>query len=523
MLNKDLDNNIDIQKYLYIRGFLITDDKNIDTLKYPFYRNWYNVNIGNYDFYINNDQKLYLYKSNNKIYFIIGHAYDPFTNEYKESNILKYISKADKNGLYYNTINELTGVFVAGYIKNENEIYFYGDAACMMSTFYGTHDNKLYISSHTQLIGDLCNLEFDEFVKELLQYKYYDLFGRCLPGDLSPYNEFKRIIPNFEYSYKNGRFSWKRFYMTDKVNIASSNKDYENIINECYKIMCDSLKLIPKKWKHPAISLTGGCDSKTTLSCVENFNEYDYFSYISVKKERPDAEAAHKIAKMLGINHNIYEIPSDLKNYPKFDLVEKILRANCGNIGKVNVNDIKKRMYFADNEDFDVEVKSWVSEVARAYYHKRFAKKKMPQNVTPRILTSIYKVFINNRTLAKKVDKIFEEYLSKYYTNQDFENIEWYDLIFWEYRVAAWNGLVITGEHQYSFDITIPYNNRILLRYLLSTPLQYRIADKPHKDIQKKGNRKIANTNISVQNVKHTPKRAMAEKVYFNISSKVVI
>jgi len=132
-------------------------------------------------------------------------------------------------------------------------------------------------------------------------------------------------------------------------------------------------------------------------------------------------------------------------------------------------------------------------------------------------------VFINNRTLAKKVDKIFEEYLSKYYTNQDFENIEWYDLIFWEYRVAAWNGLVITGEHQYSFDITIPYNNRILLRYLLSTPLQYRIADKPHKDIQKKGNRKIANTNISVQNVKHTPKRAMAEKVYFNISSKVVI
>jgi len=123
--------------------------------------------------------------------------------------------------------------------------------------------------------------------------------------------------------------------------------------------------------------LTGGCDSKTTLSCVENFNEYDYFSYISVKKERPDAEAAHKIAKMLGINHNIYEIPSDLKNYPKFDLVEKILRANCGNIGKVNVNDIKKRMYFADNEDFDVEVKSWVSEVARAYYHKRFAKIKM--------------------------------------------------------------------------------------------------------------------------------------------------
>ena len=147
----------------------------------------------------------------------------------------------------------------------------------------------------------------------------------------------------------------------------------------------------------------------------------------------------------------------------------------------------------------------------------------MPKKVTPRILTTLYKVIINNKNLSTQTDKIFEEYLNKYYTDRDFNNIDWYDLMFWEYRVAAWNGLVITGEHLYSFDITIPYNNRILLRYLLSTPLNYRIIDKPHKDIQMKGNEKIANIGISVQNVEHTKIRMIMEKIYFDICSKFII
>lgn len=523
MFKGDMTNKKEMQQYLYIRGFLITDDKNIDIEKYPFYGNWNANRIGCYSFYINNFQRLYTYECSNKVYFIIGHAYNPFTGEYKEDKILSYIAQSDINDTYYKAVSELTGTFMAGYVQDDKDIYFYGDAACMMSTFYGVYKENVYISSHTQLIGDICGIEVDPFIRELLEYKYYNLFGRCLPGDLSPYKPFKRVVPNFEYTYSDKLFSWKRFYLKEKINIVSSDEDYCHIINDSYNIMKNSLNLISKKWKSPAISLTGGCDSKTTLSCVENLNDYSYFSYVSVEKEKPDAEAAHKIAALLGVEHKIYEIPAEMENYPEFDIAEDILKANCGNIGKVNTNDIKKRIYFSKINDFDVEVKSWVSEVARAYYHKRFAKKKMPKNVTPRILTSAYKFLINNHKLSKSVDEVFEEYLSKYYTKSDFDNIEWYDLMFWEYRVAAWNGLVITGEHSYSFDITIPYNNRILLKKLLSTPLKYRIIDKPHKDIQKIGNRMIADTEIAVQNVEHTKKRAFMEKLYFDVSSKIIV
>ena len=80
---------------------------------------------------------------------------------------------------------------------------------------------------------------------------------------------------------------------------------------------------------------------------------------------------------------------------------------------------------------------------------------------------------------------------------------------------------MITGEHRISFDITIPYNNRILLTQFLSIPVEKRIKDIPHKDIMKKANPQIAEMNISVTNVKHTKNRARLERLYLEIHSRL--
>jgi hypothetical protein len=87
--------------------------------------------------------------------------------------------------------------------------------------------------------------------------------------------------------------------------------------------------------------------------------------------------------------------------------------------------------------------------------------------------------------------------------------------------MSSWNGPVITAEHHISYEITIPYNNRYLLDLMLSTPIEYRINDKIHKDIMKLKNDKIANCNISVVNAKHTKKRAFLERLYLTIFSKI--
>ena len=87
--------------------------------------------------------------------------------------------------------------------------------------------------------------------------------------------------------------------------------------------------------------------------------------------------------------------------------------------------------------------------------------------------------------------------------------------------MPSWNGLVITGEHRYSFDITIPYNNRRLLNILLSAPIDARINDSLYKTIRQLMNPAIDNTGISVTNLLHTEKREKAENLYYMIHSKL--
>ena len=126
------------------------------------------------------------------------------------------------------------------------------------------------------------------------------------------------------------------------------------------------------------------------------------------------------------------------------------------------------------------------------------------------------------RKLLKKTDKVFAYYLSNYYRQPKENALPWQEQFFWEFRVAAWNGLVITHEHRYSYDITIPYNNRIILEYLLSASLEDRIKDSIYKAIRTKMNPAVDAANISVQNVKHTSKRALAEDLYYIINTHII-
>ena len=87
--------------------------------------------------------------------------------------------------------------------------------------------------------------------------------------------------------------------------------------------------------------------------------------------------------------------------------------------------------------------------------------------------------------------------------------------------MPSWNGLVITGEHRYSYDITIPYNNRKLLELLLSVPIEDRISDTVYCEIRDYMNPVIDRTGVAVTNLKHTERRAKFEDVYWCVHSKL--
>lgn len=507
-------------RFLYRYGFLITTCEDALEGKCFVLESWNCTVVGAYRFWIHPDQKLYLYDHNGRTFFLIGHGYNPISMIADENAELSALAAALEKGTdaYCRELSDLTGIFVTGYIDCDG-LSLYGDAAGMFMAYYGCANAELWISSHAELLGRLNGLEQSAYVQELVTYRFYPLFGFSLPGDLSPYDAFKRLVPNHCVSFENGGCKVRRFYPTEEWNVLTDAYSMDERIEEIVRILKNSMALIPKKWLKPAISLTGGCDSKTTLACADGqYEHYRYFSYISSEAEAVDAHGAHTICESLGVPHKIYEVPETVKDQ---ELVQEILRINQGDIGTTRMREAQKRALLAELDEFDVEVKSWVSEIARAYYQKRFAKQNFPKEPTARYLTTLYKVFANHRALVGKTDAIFADYLQKYFRREDRKNWPWVDLFFWEFRVSSWNGLVITGEHRYSSEITIPYNNRRLLTLMLAVPEQMRVEDELYRRIRAAANPAVDEAGVQITNLKHTQNRAKLERLYLEVNTRL--
>ena len=511
-----LDKHKNLRDKLYCRGYVLTD-YNIDDHVYPFYGLWHKEQIGSYTLLVSDKQHYFVYTGKNGTWVLVGHAYNPFTMDKDEITILKKMDES--NGDFTEILNELTGVFSLHIIK-DSRIMVYGDASGMQSTFVGIVDGKNWVSSHTNLIGDICNLTWDPYVKNLSQYRFFRLLGNSLPGDLTPYKQIKRLTPNCYADLGGANMTIKRFYTPKRLNVTK-----DEIAHHVAVILHRNMELIAQKWKKPAISCTGGCDSKTTMACTNGlYDKFRYFSYISNDSEKIDADAANAIVKALGQKLITYNIPDKDEAFADIEKTRDILLWNNGNLCVNNDNDVRKRKFFEDTEDFDIEVKSWASEIGRAYYSKRFANRTdFGSEPTPRKCTAMYKFFLLNRPLVWATDKVFKKWLSEYFQQDKANPIDWQEQLFWEFRVPSWNGLVITGEHRYSFDIAIPYNNRKLLELLVSAPIEDRINDTVYKMIREKMNPEIDKTGIAVTNLKHTEKRAKLENLYYWTMTHILI
>lgn len=111
-LRSILKDGADLRKYLFIRGFLMTDDSSIDGKSFPFFDEWKCTRLGNFYVWTHRDTGFYWAHQDGRIFFLFGHAYNPFTMEISESNILKRIAAHSGASDFYDVISELTGIFV---------------------------------------------------------------------------------------------------------------------------------------------------------------------------------------------------------------------------------------------------------------------------------------------------------------------------------------------------------------------------------------------------------------------------
>lgn len=520
MIKKVLEENPDLRGNLFIRGFLATTNPDIPPEGFPFYGSWNHKIWGSIHFWTHPLTGFHMVEDRGRLFFLLGHAYNPFTMEIHEAAILRRLAAHYGEADFYDYVDELTGVFVLGAVDG-GVVAFLVDPSGMQSACSGFVGECFYLSSHPQLIGDLCGLEMDGFIRRLVNYKWYPrVMGAYLPADLTPFAQLKRVVPNQANccSLPDRIVTHKRFYPLKELAECADEKEYLHTIEAAADILKKNMELVTCKWGEPWISLTGGIDSNTTFAAANGlYDRVKTFSYLSARKESIDCEAAEKISRRFDVPWTLYRIPEDSAELDRFGERAAILRHNNGYIACEKDNELRKRVILQAQCPADVEVKSWVSETIRAYWYKHYGRKTMPK-LSGRLYRNLYKIFLTDRALAHEIDKLFNRYIEEYEYSKVPGQYPPADLHYNEVTWGSWGGLNIS-EMKYCFDITFIYNNRRFLDLLFKVPLTMRIADQHHLDMKRYLNPELYDMGIRVVNMKETKFRAFALNVIFTINS----
>lgn len=509
-----LDKDEQYRNLLFKRGYLLTNSKTIDISSYPFYNLWTEHIIGNYHLYVQNSQTVYLREKDGVICAIVGHAYNPFDMKCDENELCLDLIDAYKLGLdrYFDKVSEFTGLHIVLTVEGD-KIICNQDACSLTGCYFGSVGEKIYITEHPQLVADICDLKINRKVEKLVESKCYNIGNRNLPGNVTPYDELKRLGGN-TYLLYDGDFSINRFYPVapHPEFVAEGEKD-ENI-KKIGDLIHNGIECCSKKWDRCTISLSGGTDSKTTLACANGlYDKFSYFSFYSKPQELVDAKGAKKICEDLGLEHTLYTIPVNNDEIEDFDFLKKLLQHNTNYFKNLADNEIRKYIFLSKLDAYDIELKSWASEVARVFFERKY-KIKMPKKLNERHLSIFQTRFFGHPLLLRWCDKEYFKFLREINLQKTLYNFEHTDLIYWEVRMASWGVSVVSSQQLYH-RTTMPMNNRKILELFLSFPHDERKTDSVHRRIVEYKNNKIIEADVEVANLYFHGYRILMEKVFF--------
>lgn len=514
VIKNRLDNEEKYREMLFRRGYLFTSKKIDNINEYPFYGIWNESIINDYYLYVQKKQTFYIQSKNNIQVIIVGHAYNPFNMMCDENEICIDLISSYENSVetYFDKVSELTGLHVIILLDGDN-IITCQDACGLTGCYYGKINNIIYISEHPQLVADLLDLNFDKTVEKLVTSKCYNIGNRHLPGDLTPYNEIKRIGGNTYLEY-NGDFSVKRFYPTKPHPEFITDSEKENGIHKIGRLIHNGIECCTKKWDRCTISLSGGTDSKTTLACANGlYDKFSYFSFHSKPQELVDAEGAKKICDRLSLEHTLYTIPENNDYFLDFDFIKKLLQHNTNYFVNTADNEIRKFIYLHDLDCYDIELKSWASEVARVFLERKY-QIDMSGLITPRQCSIFQTRYFGHPALLKWSDNIYKEFLHNIGLDKRLFNFEPSDMFYWEIRMGCWGVSVISSQQLYH-RMTMPMNNRKILELFLSFPHDERKNDSVHKRVMEYMNIDISEADVEIRNLYFHSYRILMEKTYY--------
>lgn len=452
---------------IFPQGYIISDT-NIDheVKRHDVISSWKRISTRRFFIYYDNKLKVNIYQKGNDCILVLGTMIDPETN-INQIEIIQHtlyskllISKRD----FFDYYNTLSGRFVCLVSVGEVSMLLH-DAMGTRSVFYYIDKNFL-VSGHFQLIAELTNKTICGDEKIFLNSQVYKNKNvKYFPGIKTPYKGIYTLTPN---TYLNlNSLKIVRFYPNEKYiqHKELSDKDFNRLI----KILENTIELFSKDY-NLTVSLTGGLDSRTTLSACKNIKDLLYCYTFKKSKDNDskfDAQQAENIAKRFDLDHKVVSLEVEgIENTDK-KFIEMFKRST--GYMRSDSQGYLAREISKNYPDNYLELKS-IIEVGKAFYQVNYPPQIMINKFLYRLFSKIYGIK-NKFTLNS-----FKEY----FEITDFKCVKKYkypiyDLFYWEHRLGCWQNLQ-NSDFDFFRDMVVPFNNRVFFDIMLKISTSKRLS-----------------------------------------------
>lgn len=416
------------------------------------------ISLSNAYLYYSDETAVTVHKSKDIQLILIGYALDTTNGLSSAAEFLRELSSlyiTDYHSFLDRT-DKLNGRYVIiADAQDETEIY--NDATALRPIFVW---NQSIFASHENLTKRTVAENTDTVLQDFGVNNGY--------LDYTNTKEIYKFNPNLKFSFK--KQSYERIF--PRTDFKPAEKD--DIISKILLSFEEQLKWLNQSDKKMYFSITGGYDSKVSLSLVKSMlNKLSFFTYIAhldrvkdqVRKNiyLKDKEIVQNIAGNLNLNHKVYS----LKNYYPPDDFKKEIRNNSSSNHSLNVS----YLMYKEFEEDSFHIKSTLYEIA-----------KMPYPAEMDFTTDFNRLFTLSTkwqtTDFKKIVKDKRKYFNDFLERSKFKEISDFNynlpmMLFWESRMANWHGN-ITQETDHTSETFIFLNSRYILDLLMRADFSVR-------------------------------------------------
>jgi hypothetical protein len=440
------------RRLLFRRQFILSTN--------PAYRfeDWKNINLDN-EAYLSAHPDLEVTQScaNGINLIVLGFILDPFSPKKTNQEILDNIISQSSN--FADVINKseyLSGRWAFIY-KDKNGISVLHDPCGQRQVYFYQSKSDILCGSDPAILNHFTKLEKDDSpaLQEFINSPKFKKRENAWLGSGTIFRGVKHLLPNHYLNFKNLKAI--RFW----PSIPLDKIDLEQGIEVAAQILKGTLTAANNRYKL-ALAVTAGWDSRILLAASKEIHkDVTYFVNITRKEDKniPDVRIPSRLFRQLGVPFKVQVCDKAID--PEF---ERILK---NNLAMARTDLPKTKHIYKSYLDFSgmLSINGNASEIAKLITRPPF-----PIKLNGASLSNMpYFGYSGLSYAASELDCWINEISSPCHDS----NTNIFDMFYWEQRMGNW-GAQYPAEQDTAIEQLSPFNNRLLLRTMLSVDEKYR-------------------------------------------------